>query len=204
MILPVRPHFIFDLLPKDQRQDFIIPVPCRESGSPTMLEWALLIACGRLAKAGFREPSGIFEIGTYKGVTALLMLRNFPGAVISTLDLDTSLSDDLLAAPLLKVTVNRCCGHSIVFPFGPYLNKQTLIFIDGAHDYNTVSYDSGHAVSMLTPEGPAAIIWHDYSPAWPGVQQYCREFAELEYTRQNGKVYHIEDTSLCVYLRGIQ
>jgi hypothetical protein len=44
MILPVRPHFIFDLIPPEARQAFIIPVPCRESGSPTMLEWALLIA----------------------------------------------------------------------------------------------------------------------------------------------------------------
>jgi Methyltransferase domain len=201
VILPVRPHFIFDLLPKEKREDFIIPVPCRESGSPTMLETALLIGLGRIVGVG--PTRGIFEIGTYKGQTAAALSQNFPvsfpleeTAIIHTLDLDPEHAEENS-----DPDVRFLKGHSCAFDFTPFHGKMGLVFIDGAHDFETVTSDSANALKMLVPDGPAAIVWHDYDhdrESWPGVARAVPKCAH-EFGLRN--VYRVEDTRLAVYLR---
>lgn len=192
MILPVRPHFIFDLIPKTEQEPFSIPVPCRESGAPNMLEMALLLACGRIVKA-----ERIFEIGTFKGMTARTLRVDFPDADVDTLDLTPDRADKLLGGS----NVTRHRGHSMLFDFAAIRGSGfDLVFIDGAHDAETVQCDSVNAVKLIPTSGPAAIVWHDYSPQWPGVQKACREFA----SERALTMYHVEDTSLCIYLRGAE
>jgi hypothetical protein len=138
---------------------------------------------------GFR---GILEIGTYKGMTARMLYQNF--GTCTTLDLDPTISDPILAD---QIGATRRKGHSMTFDFSACFGRRALVFIDGGHDYQTVASDSQNALKVLD-SGPAAIVWHDYCPQWPGVMQACQELAvELE-------IYHVEDTSLCIYLRGLK
>ena len=197
MILPVRPHFLFDLLPDDQREEFIIPVPARSSDSPTILEQCLLIAAGRIA--GVEGERGVFEFGTYKGATALMLSANFTPrshAWIRTLDLDLRQSDAMLAdrAPGVK----RLQGHSVAFDFSPYYGTSALVFIDGGHDWPTVISDQQNALTLLPGSHPGVIVWHDYSDDWPGVQKAVEEFA------RERRVYHIQDTKLAVHFVGME
>jgi len=155
-----------------------------------VLELCLLLAVARIV-----GPEAMFEIGTFKGMTSRTLWENFCGPPIHTLDLDTSIAEDLLD----NTGVERAQAHSMQFDFTPFYFEQSLVFIDGAHDYRTVASDTRHALKMLRTKGPAAVVWHDFSPAWPGVQAACQELIVTE-----GSLYHIEDTSLCVYLRGIK
>jgi hypothetical protein len=188
VILPVRPHFFFDKLPEDSPV-LLVPVPRRSSDSPTQLELMLLLAIGRIV--GIDEGRGVFEIGTYKGMTALALSQNFP--FVHSLDLDPSLSDELL----METSVVRLQGHSMTFDFSPYKGLCALVFIDGAHDEETVYSDSLNALELLPP-APCAIVWHDYDPdRWPGVVSAVRRFGE----GVGQPVYRVEDTHLAVYLR---
>jgi predicted O-methyltransferase YrrM len=188
MILPVRPHFIFDLLPKNKREAcFKIPPPVRSSDSPSVLELCLILAVARIV-----GPKEVFEIGTYKGMTSRALWENYCGPPIHTLDLEPGISEELLGS----TGVDRIKGHSMAFDFSPFIGTQSLVFIDGAHDSVTTRSDSQNALAMLVHN--AAIIWHDYSPSWPGVMESCRAFEE----EFGGPMYHVEDTSLCIYLRG--
>ena len=199
MILPVRPHFLFDLLlPDNQREEFIIPVPARSSDSPTILEQCLLIAAGRIA--GVEGERGVFEFGTYKGATALMLSANFgpqahAGAWVRTLDLDPRQSDGLLTRGM---GIERLQGHSVAFDFSPYYGTSALVFIDGGHDWPTVISDQQNALTLLPGSHPGVIVWHDYSDDWPGVQKAVEEFA------REGRVYHIEDTKLAVHFVGME
>jgi hypothetical protein len=191
MILPVRPHFFFDKLPADS-QAFQIPVPIRSSDCPTALESLLLCAIAEIVQAGADRP--IFEIGTYKGATARMLATNFDFVI--TLDLDPRISDGLLKD---VDTVTRLQGHSMTFDFSRFRGLCSMVFVDGAHDEETVYSDSENAFKLLgTMNGrPRAIVWHDYNPdKWPGVVAAVRRFE-----KDTGlTVYRIEDTHLAVYL----
>ena len=195
MILPVRPHFFFDKLPADC-PPFIIPVPKRSTDSPTQLELAILIAVGRIV--GIGPGKDIFEIGTYKGATALMLSLNFPGTAddpnVITLDLDLGQSADLLN----NANVMALEGHSMAFDLSEFHGTCGMVFIDGAHDEQTAFSDSGRAVELLPDDGPAAIVWHDYDPDhWPGVVNAVGRFD----CNGESPIYRVEDTRLAVYLR---
>ena len=191
--LLVRPYYIFGMVPRPTF-DMEIPMPIRHSGSPSLLETALLIACGRIAEVG--PERGIFEIGTYKGQTCKTFALNFLDAKIRTLDLDTSPSNESLAC---CSNVQRLQGHTCSFDFTPYYRSSALVFVDGAHDEETVAADSAQAFEVLA-DGPSIIVWHDYCPEWRGVMNavdklIARGEAPL------GKFYRVDETSLAVFMR---
>jgi hypothetical protein len=205
VILPVRPHFFFDMLPADS-PPFVIPVPKRDTGSPTQLELTLLLAIGRIVNAGrtgevvSASPlRGIWQFGTFKGQTALALAENFrgnaDGPCVHTLDLNLELS----AETLRHADVEALEGHSMAFDYSDFAGRFPFVFIDGGHDEQTVYSDSLVARDQLWPkEGPAAIVWHDYSDDWPGV---CRAVDRFFLSSPWNSFYHVEETSLVVHLR---
>ncbi len=179
MILPVRPHYIFD---KTAGSLVTIPIPERQVGSPSLLETFLIIGVGLIV-----EPDFIFEIGTFGGQTAKNLARHFIIPVI-TLDLDQSRAGDLS-----EYGVTQKVGHSIQFDFSPWYGKCGLVFVDGGHDYDTVKSDTQNALKLLTPDG--AIVWHDYGNIlFPDVTRYLQEL--------NLPILHVGDTQLAIYFRG--
>jgi hypothetical protein len=189
MILSVRPRFIFDQVPADVV--YQIPNPRDSAGSPLLLEQCLLLGVAHII-----EPKAIFEFGTFRGRTAYTLDLNFPRCLpgITTLDLEPSLSDNLLSGR----RITRLKGHSVRFEYEKLAGQFDFVFIDGGHDQETVFSDSNHAFELLREEGPATIVWHDYSPLWPGTVMAIEEVARWQ---PGITLYRIEDTSLVVYLR---
>jgi predicted O-methyltransferase YrrM len=83
----VRPKAIFSMVEQrfpNQNIDFRTIIPPTDIGGATLLEGALLAALIRL-----RDAQHIFEFGTYKGATALLLAANSAAtADIVTLDIE--------------------------------------------------------------------------------------------------------------------
>lgn len=192
MLLPIRPHYLFGQVPKENLI-VSLPIPStRNSGSPTLLETFILLAAGRIV-----QPKWIFEIGTFRGLTTLNLALNFPECHIFTLDLDHSQSnlldpDPTNSNPRLDRIV-KLIGHSMQFDFSPYFKKCQLVFIDGGHDYETVVADSQTALKLIDPAAPAAIVWHDCGhPSCPGVAQALRE-SPLS-------IFHVDDSQMAVWI----
>ncbi len=207
MILPVRPHYLFDKVPFADRM-VSIPVPLRQVGSPSLLETFLLIAVGKIIR-----PERIFEIGTFAGQTTRNLARNFPQAEVVTLDLDAKRSGLKQEGVLLPPKENRIVaieGHSMNFNFSTWHGSCDLVFIDGGHDFATVKSDTENAWKLLrhpmrkitvsaqgVPQEPVAfahgIVWHDYAnPHFADVTKYLLERKE--------PIFHVLDTQLAVYL----
>lgn len=183
MILPVRPHFIFDQINEDR--SVTIPIPERNAGSPSLLETYVLIAVGKIVK-----PKRIFEIGTFQGQTTRNLSANFPHAEVFTLDLDVSRTAGITLSE--GAPVHRLLGHSMSFNFCPYFVSCELIFVDGGHDYETVKSDSQNALKLRCSGATSAIVWHDYGhPLFPGVTQALNEL--------DLPILHVGDTQMCVY-----
>ncbi len=189
MILPVRPHFLFDQVKEEDRL-ISIPLPERNSGSPSLLETYLLMAVGKIVR-----PKRIFEIGTYTGQTTRNLSRNFPEAEIFTLDLDP-FHAEIPAASYPSVT--RMQAHSMQFDFTPWYGTCGLVFVDGGHDYATVKADTETALKLLlaphssVPFGPSAIVWHDYGNVqFPDVTKYLLSV--------NLSIHHVLDTQIAVF-----
>jgi hypothetical protein len=187
MVLSVRPHYIFDQVPADRRE-YTVSVPERESGSLTLLETYVLISIARIVNAAH-----VFEIGTFKGITARNLARNIDGC-IHTLDLSEKFAS---FGPFSNITGH--VGHSLAFDFSPFHRKMDLVFIDGGHDYDTVAADSYRASQIIKKEGEAAIVWHDYAnPRYPAV----KAFVDQTDSAEGGWYFHIEETHLAVRFFG--
>lgn len=128
------------------------------------------------------EPRNIFEIGTYRGRTALNFALNSPEeCVIWTLDLpfdqrelDLERTNSADAAIVeasytgadykrkdCEWKIRQLYGNSLSFDFSPYVGTMDIVFVDGAHDYEVVRSDTSNAVRMVRPGG--FIIWHDFA-----------------------------------------
>ena len=195
MILPVRPHYIFDQVKGDR--SITIPIPGREPGSPTLLETFLLMAIGKIVLScrpgnGAIHPAEIFEIGTFAGSTTANLAANFPQAQITTLDIDASRAREKLRQ---FDNVKQVQAHSMAFDFRAGFQKFSLVFVDGGHDLTTMESDTENAFRMiLPPSNQAAIVWHDFGhPAYPGVAQCL--------TARPEPIYHVEDSQMAVYFR---
>lgn len=143
------------------------------------------------------SPKRIFEIGTFRGYTALQFAANAPNAEIFTLDLPQG------SAPLLPVTVmdqelghfekagtlkgrkdtariHALLGDSATFDFSPYGKNIDLFFIDGAHTYEYVKNDSLKALECC--HSGSVIVWHDFGRMGVnGVTRWLNEFARLHF-----------------------
>jgi predicted O-methyltransferase YrrM len=128
------------------------------------------------------RPSNIFEIGTFRGRTALNFAMNAPDdCTVWTLDLPPA-----ERAPFANVTnpadraiihasktgvdyqdkpearkIHQLYGNSISFDFSPYAGQMDLVFIDGAHHYEAVISDTRNALNLVKPGG--TILWHDFA-----------------------------------------
>jgi predicted O-methyltransferase YrrM len=128
------------------------------------------------------QPQKVFEIGTFRGRTALNFALNSPDeCVVFTLDLPPK-SKELqqadvyptdseiiqLAAPGedfkgkdVSHKIIQFYGNSVTFDFSPYYGEIDLVFVDGAHHYQAVKSDTENALKMLKPNG--YIVWHDFA-----------------------------------------
>ena len=130
------------------------------------------------------EPKRIFEIGTYRGRTALNFALNSPDdCEIFTLDLpDEALvtaaqatrgvdarviqSDDRLlgveyAGKDVSSKITQLYGNSLQFDFTPFENQVDLVFVDGGHTYDIAGSDTDNALRMCRSGG--VILWHDFA-----------------------------------------
>jgi predicted O-methyltransferase YrrM len=127
-------------------------------------------------------PKNVFEIGTFKGRTALNFALNSPAECkVYTLDLppdakqaamQRACADD---AKLIHTSVPsmdyhgkdvaakivQLYGNSLNFDFSPYYGKMDMVYVDGAHDYEAVRQDTINAMKMLTPGG--ILLWDDFA-----------------------------------------
>ena len=126
------------------------------------------------------QPRVIFEIGTYRGRTALNFALNAPaGCKVYTLDLPPeapkteggNIWDQNLvrrASPGIDYRgkdgsekITQLFGNSVTFDYAPYLGKADLVFVDGGHDYATVLSDTQNALRIVRPGG--VIVWDDFA-----------------------------------------
>jgi predicted O-methyltransferase YrrM len=128
------------------------------------------------------KPKNIFEIGTFRGRTALNFALNSPeDCTIWTLDLPQTERDafvDECHAADSKIVgasitgedykgkdcehkIKQLFGNSVNFDFSPFFGKMDLVFVDGAHHYPVVKADTANALKMIHQNG--AIVWHDFA-----------------------------------------
>ena len=128
-----------------------------------------------------KNPKNIFEIGTFRGRTALNFALNSPDdCTIYTLDLpegEKKPDDDYTGADKkiiqksitgidykgknFEYKIKQLYGNSLNFDFTEYKNKMDIVFIDGAHHYEAVKSDTYNALQMIKDDG--IIIWHDFA-----------------------------------------
>jgi|ERR671923_2952783 predicted O-methyltransferase YrrM len=154
------------------------------------------------------QPKRAFEIGTYRGATALAIAMNSPDdALIFTLDLPPRLKDDgrvddeigsAYRADEHGRKIRQLYGDSTTFDFQPYEGSVDFVLIDGNHDERFVSVDTANALKMLTPSG--VIIWDDY--LWDRKYPECAGVTRcLDRLSADFDIANIEGTRLAVYRR---
>jgi predicted O-methyltransferase YrrM len=128
------------------------------------------------------SPRKIFEIGTYRGRTALNFANNSPAdCIVYTLDLPaevrtefqtrTNIDDAALirsSAPGVDYhgkpaagKIQQLFGDSTRFDFSAYFGQVDIVFVDGAHHYEAARSDTENALKMVKPGG--WILWHDFA-----------------------------------------
>ena len=162
-------------------------------------------------------PKRVFEIGTYRGRTALNFALNSPvGCEVLTLDLPPEdqatpvhKADKRIAMsrvnqigsefrdPPAGSKIRQLWGDSMTFDFSPFAGTVDLVFIDGAHHYEAVLSDTQNALELLSNSGLAAIIWHDFG----NFGDYFDVTRAILDSGVGLSVFQLEDTQLAVYLR---
>lgn len=157
------------------------------------------------------QPKRIVEIGTSEGRTTInLALNAPPDAEIITLDLPPELTGEhrkhsgpnykqmnidepgvLFRNHPVASKIKMVLADSTKFDWTPYERSVDFVFIDGAHDYESVRKDTENALRIIRPGG--IIVWHDYG-VWKGVTR-C-----LDELRKQFPVVLLKDTTLA-YLR---
>jgi predicted O-methyltransferase YrrM len=160
------------------------------------------------------QPSTIFEIGTYRGRTALNFALNSPdNCRVYTLDLPPAheqVSVAHLSAADQKLVSNRqpgrdfdgadvqpkitqLLGDSTQFDFEPYASAVDLVFVDGGHTYDIASSDTRAARMMCRPGG--VIMWHD----WGNYGDYHDVMRAVLDQLPASEVVQLENTLLAAY-----
>ena len=153
------------------------------------------------------KPRRTFEIGTYRGATALAIAMNSPAdAAVFTLDLpprarEGQVDDEIGSAyrgTEAGSKITQLYGDSTTFDFRPYERSMDLVLVDGNHDERFVSVDSANAMRMLKPSG--VIIWDDY--LWDRKYPECAGVTRsLDKLSEEYDIANIAGTRLAVYRR---
>ncbi len=212
MIIPLRPHQIFQLIKTQNGAERLVQLSLPTQRTPIVLESMVLVA---LVK--FFQPRVYFEIGTYLGYEILNIAANTPDTTkLFTLDFDKTSFQKASQIPHdreltlrhfshenqlafknshYERKITQLFGDSTQFDFTPFLSKVDFIYVDGGHDYHTIKSDTDNALKMLPEKKQACIVWHDFgNPPLPDVKRFLEEFA------QTHTLYHVEKTFLCFYL----
>lgn len=149
------------------------------------------------------QPNHVFEFGTYKGKTTYQTALAAPDSKIITIDLKEE-ENAWRSLPGFEFTIGEAFldtsqasqitqlrADSKAFDFTPYIDKFDLIFIDAAHDYDSVVNDSNIAFQLLRPEG-GVIIWDDYFSTHPGVKRAVEELS------RNYPIKYLEQTRFAI------
>lgn len=125
------------------------------------------------------QPKRIFEIGTYRGASAEMMLRLLPEAHVISIAFVRSINgrrqynnDDLrmdqvgeLVSPVNRSRYTQLIGDSHEIGPDSFITEHgnvDFVFIDGDHSREGVRQDTELARAILAPGG--AISWHDANP----------------------------------------
>lgn len=160
-------------------------------------------------------PRTVFEIGTFRGRTALnFALNSSDDCVIYTLDLPPTdrstdvagamnLADRAIAASSLtgcdyrgkegEQKIRQLYGNSVEFDFSPYFGQCDIVFVDGAHHYDAVVSDTKNALRMARPGG--FIVWHDFAN-YGDYNDVTRAILDL---LPGDQIVQLEETQLAVY-----
>ncbi len=176
-----------DILPNAESSCINLQYALHRTGSLPLEELAILAVIVHCL-----QPERIVEIGTAEGRTALnLALNSPPDAEIITLDLPPELTGEhrkhsgpnyrqmdikepgiLFRDHPVASKIKLVLADSTKFDWTPYERSVDFVFIDGAHDYESVRKDSENALRIIRPGG--VIVWHDYG-VWGGVTRYLDE-----------------------------
>jgi predicted O-methyltransferase YrrM len=164
------------------------------------------------------EARKIFEIGTFRGRTALNFALNSPDdCQIWTLDLPAEDRDSaagdynnadarIMRASLTGIDyqgkdvagkIRQLFGDSTRFDFSPYHDQMDIVFVDGAHHYAAVRSDTLAALRMARPGG--YIVWHDFAN-YGDYNDVTRAVLDL-LPGQN--VVQLANTQLAIYQRAM-
>ena len=159
------------------------------------------------------QPKLVFEIGTFRGRTALNFALNSPeDCRVLTLDLPTEGRADvagsmktadarIIAMSLTGVDyrgtdvaskIEQLYGDSTKFDFAPYEGQADIVFVDGGHTYDVARRDSETAFRIVRPGG--FILWHDFAN-YGDYNDVTRAVLDVAPT---GSVVQIENTQLAV------
>jgi predicted O-methyltransferase YrrM len=147
-------------------------------------------------------PEVIYEIGTYRGVTAQTLAINFPDAHIFTLDLKPGEKSFIPGSVGDNTLLDNQKGHSAdnitqLWSDSSFIKYQSyfvdVVLIDGGHTYEQVIVDTVLALRHLSLNG--MIIWHDYTE-WEGVTR------ALDYLSQSIPITHVAGSHVAFYRRG--
>lgn len=160
------------------------------------------------------QPKKIFEIGTFRGRTALNFALNSPAHCrVYTLDLPPGGRDKLSPkvneadAAIIRASetgmyyrgkpeeskIEQLYGDSMQFDFTPFASSMDLVFVDGAHHYESVLSDTRNALKMVVEGG--CVLWHDFAN-YGDYNDVTRAVLDL---LPPATVVQIEDTQLAIY-----
>ena len=140
------------------------------------------------------RPRRVLEIGCNVGATAAAILDGnksiieYVGLELSAMWFDAGKKAGELVTDERFKLVQLDVGSRDLDPDS--LEPFDLIFIDGAHDYESVKFDTELSRKLLAPAG--VLIWHDYNhPRNPDVMKYIHEVNAAD------TIVHVKKTWLC-------
>jgi predicted O-methyltransferase YrrM len=166
----------------------------------------------------YTQPRRIFEIGTYTGISTLVLaLNSHESVTIHTLDMDPTARASHAPGPDIgtiadiapyevgsayrrfpgRDRIHQLYGNSITFDYCPYHGAMDLIFVDADHSYPFVSQDTNSAFRMVNSRG--LIVWDDY--VWREEFPECAGVAQcLHEIERSRPLYRLDGTRLAIYV----